>query len=145
MFRENKKGFTLIELLVVVAIVGMLASIVLVNTWSQRDRARDANIKTYISQIGGKAELLYFDSNGSYASVCDESDDTVSDDGDLGSLERAIMKENGNQAVKCFESADKGAFAVSSPLLFEEGKHWCLESAGAPVEIDGPITSASCQ
>ena len=139
----KNKAFTLIELLVVIAIIGLLASIVLLNMRGYTGKARDANIKSFFHQIRNAAEFSYIKNNESYALVCDESDNTLSNVGEFGFLKNAIMKETDYQSVKCFVSADEKNFAVSSPL--STGKHWCVEEAGAATEIDGPVSSDKCQ
>ena len=47
----NKKAFTLIELLIIIAIVGILASAIMVSIMTARTRARDASFKTVASNI----------------------------------------------------------------------------------------------
>lgn len=58
---KNTNGFTLIELLVVVAIIGVLASVVLVSLDSARARARDATRIQNIKSIEQALELYRID------------------------------------------------------------------------------------
>lgn len=59
----NKKGFTLVELLIVIAIIGVLASIVLVSMGSARAKARDAVRSSDLRQITSGMEMYYGDNN----------------------------------------------------------------------------------
>lgn len=140
-----EKGFTLIELLVVVAIIGLLSTIVLVNTQNNRFQAHDANIQSVMHQVRNEAELIYVQNGESYNTICDETNSTMNDSSEIGVLEKKIKQDNGDQNVTCLESADKKDFAVSSPLRSRPGKHWCIESAGLSREIDNQITTARCQ
>lgn len=140
-----EKSFTLIELLVVVAIIGLLSTIVLVNTNGARFKAMDANIQSTMHQVRNAAEFVYMENGESYGPVCDETNNTLADSGELGILERAVMRENGNQNITCLESADKKDFAAASPMRARQGKYWCVESAGLSRELDNQITTATCQ
>jgi prepilin-type N-terminal cleavage/methylation domain-containing protein len=58
-----KKGFTLIELLVVIAIIGVLATLIMSNFNSARERARDVQRKSDLDQIKKALRMGYNDNN----------------------------------------------------------------------------------
>ena len=64
-FFYKRKGFTLIELMVVIAIIGILASIVIVSLNSSKGNARDTQRKQDLENIQGALEV-YYSTNANY-------------------------------------------------------------------------------
>lgn len=63
-----KKGFTLLELLIVIAIIGLLASVILVAVDDAREKGRDSRRIQDMKEIK-KALALYYDANGRYPAI----------------------------------------------------------------------------
>ena len=63
--KSNQKGFTLLELLVVIGIIGLLASILVLNLTSARRRARDTKRVADVRNLQTATED-YFGKNGKY-------------------------------------------------------------------------------
>ncbi|OGI15260.1 MAG: hypothetical protein A2878_02310 [Candidatus Moranbacteria bacterium RIFCSPHIGHO2_01_FULL_54_31] len=66
--KKTLQGFTLIELLIVIAIIGILASIVLISVGGGRDKARKAAFKQEVSAL--RAPLI---------TICDSRPITMAD------------------------------------------------------------------
>ncbi len=67
MYFKASRGFTLIELLVVVAIIGILASVVMVSLNSSRGKSRDAKAKSELIEVRN-ALNMYYSVNGNMPS-----------------------------------------------------------------------------
>jgi len=65
-FKKNEKGFTLVELLVVITIIGILATLILLQLGTARAKARDAKRISDVSQIRTASELFFDDNGGSF-------------------------------------------------------------------------------
>lgn len=71
MFKKNQKGFTLLELLVVIGIIGLLASILVINLTSARRRARDTKRIADIRNLQTASEDFY-GKKGKYPALISE-------------------------------------------------------------------------
>ncbi len=67
--RSSQKGFTLVELLVVISIIGVLATLVLLQLGTARAKSRDAKRISDINQIRSAVEQYFEDNDGAYPTV----------------------------------------------------------------------------
>lgn len=112
-----KKGFTLIELLIVIAIIGILASIVLVSLGGARNKAKDARIIADMSQIRSTAEI-YLASNGSYQGLCDSTD--------ISNIASDTASQGGKNYYCQVSSSPFNDYCAEVEL--NSGKWWCVDS-----------------
>lgn len=114
---RNSKGFTLIELLLVVAIIALITSIVWVSLATSRNRARDAAIKTVMSQIRNVGDLFFSNQNpNTYIGLGGSA-------GDMASIKADIVKNGGTALVEHY-AVDK--YCIQYNLNVSGA--WCVDS-----------------
>jgi len=111
----SKKGFTLIELLIVIAIIGLLATIVIVVYGTAKSASRDTKRLADLRQIGTALELYNNDENHY----------PIGDDVALGNTDTACLNSDGWQATGCV-----GAYMGKVPKDPQSGNYIYSSTSG---------------
>ena len=101
--KKNQKGFTLIELLIVIAIIGILASVVLVSLSSARDKAKVAAYKAQAHSIQASA-VLQCDSLATNTVAALKTA--------IGTLPTGVSFSGGTESASC-GSSGAGTFTIN--------------------------------
>jgi len=138
--RKMEKGFTLIEMLAVIAIIGILTSIVYPDLSGSRERARDSERVTEISEIVLALEL-YYNACRTYPSSLPANPTTMTDGCpsgvNLGSFLSSIPVDPLNSGTHVYTYAQGGgSFVVRASL---EQNNSALSN-----DLDGTILSTPC-
>ena len=120
-----KRGFTLIELLVVVAIIGILATVILVSLSASREKSRNASVVAQVAEVQKALELYFVDNSLSYPN------ETASC---IGSYSDNLCWNNNNVAVNAsFNAAlapylDITSFNIDNNLRFSGARYQAVNS-----------------
>jgi len=136
----SSQGFTLVEVVVVLAIMAVIISIVMVSMSNSKKRGEDAAIQSSLREAQNAAELYSSSNNGTYDGICNDTDNTLADDGgNFQKIEEYILKHNGSGGeLKCLDSAS--GYAIISSLNLRGC--WCVDYQGTAkkVELSGAET-----
>jgi len=129
-----KKAFTLIEMLVVVAIIGILATAVIISIGPARTQARDARIRGDVEQLRNLAETYFNQNNFSYLGF---SCSTIIGGTSAQTLCNDISTQNGGVAPQIV--ATQVNVCISAKLA--SGGYVCLDSTG---KVTTSATTLTC-
>ncbi len=119
---SKRNAFTLIELMVVIAIIGILASIVLVSLNSARQKARDARVMSGVSQVRTIANMQE-SVTGSYAGIQSQEDFTKikSDIDNISSVANLVLNISDDGKEYCaysrLPSSPNDVFCVDHTIM----------------------------
>lgn len=137
----KKSAFTLIELLIVIAIVGILAAIILVNTEESKKNGLDSAIIESLTQIKNAAELQ-FNQAYTYDDICDGSGN-LNTTTNLAAKDFERVRDYVNQrngTIVCRDTAL--GYVVASSL--NKGGCWCVDYEGHSEKFNLSATQTSC-
>lgn len=170
--QTKMKAFTLIELLVVITIIGILATIVIVNLSTVRGKGQDAAIKQQMSNVRDEAANYYDTQYGYSASAvsavsggvaCLNSSYAVNPSwtgtffADTDFIRSAQGIQRNSAAIPtCYLGGSSSSGKAQSWVMTAKMRYpttglgyWCVDSTGNAVETAGtPVTTGveySCQ
>jgi|SRR3989344_1550170 len=159
--KRRRAGFTLIEILVVIAIIGVLASIIIVSLTTTTKKANNAKVKAQLEQVRNAAQIYYtsnlhFSPEGANPNSCDDSDDPTMFDDTASNMDFLVKSSNypSNTSITCRSNADNNSdadeYAVSATLVGGDGgapanaDNWCIDSTGFSGAIALPVDDTTC-
>ncbi|MBU1045559.1 type II secretion system GspH family protein [Patescibacteria group bacterium] len=137
---KKREGFTIVELLIVVAIIGILATIVIVSLREASDRARNTKIITNITQIRKVAEDMYIQEASGYESLC-LSGALNGDYSDILTILENDVEKYGGEVVSCY--ASRYSYCVTAQLTGSTTKYFCIDEQGNNLESTSNACSVS--
>jgi len=146
----HKRGVTLIEILIVLAILGILASIVLVSTTLTRQMGNDSATRQNIVNMSTQATLYYNANGSSYEGLCDDTPPVngartlysmllkTQQSSKATYLVTSLSTQGATNRVTCH--AKVGGWAVEAPLTSMAPVHmYCIDSRGIAVVTQEPL------
>ena len=148
-----KKAFVLIELLIVIAIIAILAGVIFVNLNSARNRAKDTQVKSDMSELSKALEVIKVDRdlgvvNWSYLTATGTNDASISNWKDIdGKALIAKLPENPNSDSTLLKRyririMSGSNYAIIGRLSKNTSTYWCVYN-GAGREVTGSDISTA--